>query len=208
MSLLLHVNSSPRGGASQSLAVAEAFLDAYRARRPETKVDSLSVFDDHLPDFGTVAAAAKMAAFGGQEQTPEQAEVWTQARAVFDRFAAADEYLFNIPMWNAGVPYALKHWIDVVTQPGWVFGFDPEAGYTGLLTGKKAVVVYTSGVYDTGVPIEFGADFHGSFFTDWLRFAGITDVTEIRFGANALQADPDAALDAVKQTARDVAARF
>ncbi|UQX13255.1 NAD(P)H-dependent oxidoreductase [Candidatus Mycobacterium methanotrophicum] len=34
-------------------------------------------------------------------------------------------------MWNSGIPYVLKQWIDNVTQPGWAFGFDPERGYTG-----------------------------------------------------------------------------
>jgi hypothetical protein len=33
----------------------------------------------------------------------------------------------------------------VISQPGLVFNFDPEHGYTGLLTGKKAVVIYTGG---------------------------------------------------------------
>ncbi len=50
-------------------------------------------------------------------------------------------------MWNAGVPYILKQFIDVVSQPGMVFGFDAVAGYTGLLRGKKAAVIYTSAVY-------------------------------------------------------------
>ena len=53
-------------------------------------------------------------------------------------------------MWNAGIPYILKQFIDVVSQPGMVFGFDPEPGYTGLLTGRKAAVVYTSAVYGAG----------------------------------------------------------
>ncbi|MFD0206760.1 MULTISPECIES: FMN-dependent NADH-azoreductase [Saccharothrix] len=208
MSQLLHVNASPRGAASQSLAIAGAFLSAYKDRKPETKVDVLSVFEDSLPEFGTTAAAAKMAAFGGQEQTPEQVDVWTQARAVFDRFAAADEYVFNIPMWNAGVPYALKHWIDVVTQPGWVFGFDPAAGYSGLMTGRKAFVVYSSGVYADGVPQEFGVDFRSTFFKDWLRFVGITDVTEVHFDGNALNADPEAAFAAAKAQAEEHASTF
>jgi len=34
---------------------------------------------------------------------------------VFDRFAAADAYLFSVPMWNAGVPYAVKQWIDIIS---------------------------------------------------------------------------------------------
>lgn len=44
---------------------------------------------------------------------------------MFDRFAAADAYLFSVPMWNAGVPYALKQWIDIISQPGWLFSFTP-----------------------------------------------------------------------------------
>jgi FMN-dependent NADH-azoreductase len=208
MSRLLHVNASPRGSASQSLAIAETFLGTYRERKPETKVDTLHLFEDRLPEFGTVAADAKMAAFSGQEQTPEQIAVWAEARAVFDRFAAADEYVFNIPMWNAGVPYVLKHFIDVVTQPGWVFGFDPATGYTGLLTGKRAVVVYTGGVYSPGVPMEFGVDFHSTFFRDWLRFIGITDVEELRFQGNALLADGETAFQEVLAGAKELATAF
>jgi FMN-dependent NADH-azoreductase len=208
MSQLLHVNSSPRGGASQSLAIANAFVDAYRSRKPESKVDTLSLFEDSLPEFGTVAAGAKMAVFSGQEHTSEQADLWAQARAVFDRFAAADEYVFNIPMWNAGVPYVLKHWIDVVSQPGWAFGFDPQEGYSGLLTGKKAFVVYSSGVYALGVPAAFGVDFHSTFFADWLRFVGVTDVTELRFDGNVVAADPAALFTAAVADAEAAAAAF
>jgi FMN-dependent NADH-azoreductase len=31
--------------------------------------------------------------------------------------ATADAYLFSVPMWNAGVPYVLKQWIDIITEP-------------------------------------------------------------------------------------------
>jgi FMN-dependent NADH-azoreductase len=208
MSQLLHVNSSPRGTSSSSLALANTFLETYRSRLPEVKVDTLSLFEDSLPPFGVAAAQAKIAVFSGQEPTGDGADAWAQARAVFDRFAAADTYLFNIPMWNAGVPYVLKQWIDIVTQPGWVFGFDPAAGYTGLLTGKRAVVIYTSGVYSPGVPLAFGADFHSTFFNDWLRFIGITDVTEIRFAPTALTATPDEDLANARTQVTAIAAEF
>jgi len=208
MSQLLHVNSSPRGTSSSSLALADTFLETYRSRQPDVKVDTLSLFEDPLPPFGVAAAQAKIAVFSGQEPTGDGADAWAQARAVFDRFAAADTYLFNIPMWNAGVPYVLKQWIDIVTQPGWVFGFDPAAGYTGLLTGKRAVVIYTSGVYSPGVPLAFGADFHSTFFNDWLRFIGITDVTEIRFAPTALTATPDEDLAKARTQVTAIAAEF
>jgi hypothetical protein len=43
-------------------------------------------------------------------------------------------------MWNHGVPYVLRQLIDVISQPGLVFSFDPEHGYTRLLTGRKSGV--------------------------------------------------------------------
>ncbi|WP_072807253.1 FMN-dependent NADH-azoreductase [Rhodococcoides yunnanense] len=207
MTKFLHVNASARPG-SQSLAIAETFLGALAERDPAVEVDTWHLFADTLPEFGSVAAEAKMAVFGGQEQTPEQVEAWDAARAVFDRFAAADAYVFNVPMWNAGVPYVLKQWIDIVTQPGWAFGFDPAAGYSGLVTGKRAFVTYTSGVYAPGVPIEFGADFATTFFDDWLRFVGITDVSVLRFAPTVLTATPEEDFAQHKDLARKAAADF
>jgi FMN-dependent NADH-azoreductase len=205
---LLHINASPRGEASASLTLASAFLAAYRDRARSVEIDALSLFEDPLPEFGTAASAAKIAAFSGQTPEGEAALAWERARSVFDRFASADAYLFNVPMWNAGVPYVLKQWIDIVTQPGWAFGFHPTDGYTGLLSGKKAVVIYTSGVYAPGVPISFGADFHSTFFNDWLRFVGITDVTEVRFAANAMTATYEDDLERVRQQALAAAEVF
>jgi len=191
MTRLLHVSASPRGAASDPLTLAGAFLDAHQAVHPGVHVSHLDLHDGTLPAFGRLHAGAKMAVTRGGQPSPEQTGAWDEARAVFDRFVTADAYLFSVPMWNSGVPYVLKQWIDIITQPGWVFGFTPAEGYTGLLTGKKAAVVYTSGVYSPGAPPAFGVDFHASYLNDWLRFAGFTDVTEIRFQPTELTATPD-----------------
>jgi len=195
MPSILHVNSSPRGAHSNSLELARTFIESVRkASGGDIDVQTLNLFDPGvLPQFGTTAAAAKMAIFTGQGQSPEQIQAWDAARAVFNQFAAADAYIFNIPMWNSGIPYVLKQWIDVVTQPGWSFGFDPEAGYSGLMTGKQAVAIHTSGVYAPGVPAAFGRDFSSTFFADWLEFVGIADATHVRFAPTVLGADPNEA---------------
>lgn len=148
MPSILHVNASPRKADSQSLRLAQALPRHRRRAHPGVEIETLNLFDPGaLPVFGTVASQAKMAMFSGQEQTPAQMNAWESASAVFDQFAAADAYVFNIPMWNAGVPYMLKQWTDIVTQPGWSFGFDPETGYRGLMENKHAVAIHTSGVY-------------------------------------------------------------
>src|SRR5205085_3420398 len=128
------------------LQIAAAFVDAYRAANPADEVEHWDLWDGTLPALGPDGAGAKMTVFGGGEPAGAQAAAWQAARSAFERFDAADDLLFSVPMWNAGVPYILKQFIDVVSQPGWIFGVDPVAGYEPLLAGrgKQATVIYTS----------------------------------------------------------------
>jgi FMN-dependent NADH-azoreductase len=205
MTTLLHISASPRGTASESLALADTFLTELRAARPDIEIATWDLWDGSLPEFGPDAAGAKMAVFAGVVPTGEQARAWHLAKAAYERFAAADLYLFSVPMWNHGVPYILKQFIDVVSQPGMVFGFDPDTGYTGLVTGKKAVAVYTSAVYGEGRGPAFGHDFQATYFDDWLRWAGITDVQTVTFRPNLAVADAEPGRQAAHQAARDAA---
>ncbi len=205
MPTLLHVAASPRGGSSESLAIASTFLGALREARPDITVETFDLWDGTLPQFGAAAAGAKMASFGGQEPAGEQAAAWAAVTRTFERFAAADYYLFSVPMWNHGIPYVLKQLVDVISQPGMVFGFDPEHGYEGLLAGRKAVVVYTSAVYGEGLPPTFGTDFQAPYLNGWLRWAGIADITEIQFRPNLVTASADAGRQAAHAAAREAA---
>ncbi|PSL56057.1 FMN-dependent NADH-azoreductase [Saccharothrix carnea] len=205
MTTLLHISASPRGEASESLSIARTFLDAYRVSHPGHRVEEFDLWDGTLPAFGPDAVAAKMAVFAGQEPT---GAAWDAVTGTFDRFAAADAYLFSVPMWNAGVPYVLKQFIDVVSQPGLVFGFDPERGYSGLLKGKKAAVVYTSAVYGDGRDPAFGTDFQRPFFGGWLRWAGITDVVEVEFRPDLVAADVEQRREQAHEDAASAAESF
>lgn len=205
MSKLLHLSASPRGTASESLAIAATFVDTFSDVHPDITIEHWDLWDGTLPPFGAAAAGAKMSIFAGQEPAGEQAAAWVAVHRTFERFAAADYYLFSVPMWNHGVPYILKQFIDVVSQPGLVFGFDGNTGYTGLVTGKKAVVVYTSAVYGDDRGPQFGVDFQAPYFNDWLRWAGITDVTQITFRPNLAVDDPEPGRQAAHAAARDAA---
>lgn len=193
MSTLLHVSASPRGAASESLRIAESFLDGYRSANPNVPVDHFDLWDGNLPEFGAAATGAKMSVFAGEEPTGEQKAAWDGAAATFDRFNSADRYLFSVPMWNHGIPYILKQFIDVVSQPGMLFSFDPETGYTGLLADKKAVVIYTGAVWGPEREPAFGTDFQAPYFESWLRWSGVQDIRAIRFQPNLATADADGA---------------
>lgn len=88
-----------------------------------------------------------------------------------------------------------------MTQPGLMFGFDPVTGYSGLLQGKRATVIYTSGVYSPGVAPAFGTDHHSTYFNDWLRLIGITEIPTIRYQPTLLTTDPAAGLAAARDEA-------
>ena len=208
MTTVLHISASPRGERSESLAIATTFLDELRWTYPHVTVENWDLWDGTLPEFGPPAAAAKMAVFGGADPEGDEAAAWRLARDTFERFDSVDHYLFTVPMWNASVPYILKQFIDVVSQPGMVFGFDPETGYTGLLENKRAAVIYTGAVYGPGRGPGFGSDFQQPYFEDWLGWAGVDDIRSIAFRPNLATADPEPGRRAAHARATAVARRF
>lgn len=208
MDRLLHVSSSPRGPASESLRLATVFTEEFTQSHPQAEVEHWDLWDGSLPGFA-VGAQAKMTVFGGAEPRGAEAAAWAAARRVFDRFDGADRLLFSVPMWNAGLPYVLKQFIDVISQPGWVFDIDPITGYRPLLAdrGKRVAVIYTSAVWGPALGPEFGSDFQSTYFTDWLRWAGLSDIREIGYYPT-LTGDRDSVRQVAEATARDVAKTF
>jgi FMN-dependent NADH-azoreductase len=209
MTRLLHISSSPRGTASESLRIADVFLDAYRTAQPDAEIVTWDLWDGTLPAFGPDAAGAKMTVFSGANPEGKQAAAWQAALDAFARFDAADHLLFTVPMWNAGVPYILKQFIDVVSQPGAVFGVDGRTGYQHLLAGRgrKAAAIYTSAVWGPQLGPNFGSDFQSTYFSDWLRWTGITDIAEVRYHPT-LTGDVELERKKADEQARSVAEMF
>ena len=190
MTKLLHIIASPRGVDSMSNALASAYVEEQRRAHPKLIVDTLDLWREPLPEFDGDQAAAKMTFFGVGELNGNKETAWDEIVRITQRFIDADHYVFGVPMWNGGIPYRLKLYIDILTQPGLLFGFDAATGYSGLLEDKKATVFYTSGVYAQGVPAAFGLDFQSNYLDWWLKFIGVSEVETIRYQPTLLSADP------------------
>jgi len=176
MSKLLYIQASPRGNRSYSIAVADAFVEAYRTAHPDDLVTTVNLFTTELPPFDGFALNAKYAILQGQDHTGEEAAAWKAVESVIEMFTSADKFVFAVPMWNFGIPYRLKHFIDVIVQPGYTFSFSPEEGYKGLVTGKPAFVAYSrGGAYPPGSDTE-AFDLQTKYFELFLGFIGFTDV--------------------------------
>jgi len=177
MSKLLYIESSPRKSRSKSIEVSKAFLDAYKAANPSDEIETLDLWATPLPEFDGYTIDAKYQVMQGQGFNAEQQAAWDKVVEVCEAFKSADKYLLSVPMWNFGVPYKLKQYIDVIAQPGQTFSFDPATGYSGLVTGKPAVVVYARGGAYGGE--GSGMDYQKPYVEQMLGFFGFTDVHPI-----------------------------
>lgn len=207
MTKLLYLQASPRKSDSKSRQIATAYLDALTAANPHLEIDILDLWDTELPAFDGDKAAAKMNVIKGAAQDGVGQTAWDEIVAIADRFTSADRYLIASPMWNSGIPYRLKHFIDLVHQPGILWSLDAQAGYRGLLTGKHATLALTSGVYARGVAEPaFGVDHHAAYLRMWLNQAGIAQVDEVRFQPTMLTDDPSGDLAKALEEAAKLAA--
>src|SRR6185436_15007449 len=125
MPRLLHIQTSPRGGRSASQAVAEHFIDSYRNTHRGDTVETLNVWQAQFPELDGAIIDAKYAIVHGQPHSPDQVHAWKAVARIADHFKSADKYVVSLPMWNFGIPYKLKHYIDLLVQPGLTFGFTP-----------------------------------------------------------------------------------
>jgi FMN-dependent NADH-azoreductase len=175
---LLHIVASPRKERSASIEVANAFIDAWKSANPEGDVDVLNVWETDLLPFDKAALDAKYAGIEGRTRTTEEQEMWDQIGALADRFHRADILLFSVPMWNFGIPYRLKHLIDVISHKDVLFTFD-ERGLLGMLGGRKVVVVAARGVGLGGDYPATDFDHQGAYLATWSRMVGIKEFHEI-----------------------------
>ncbi len=191
MNRLLFIQSSPRHTQSKSTQIAQAYLSALCENNPDLSVDVLSVWDIDLPVFDGDKVGAKIAVMQGKEHTASEKTAWDQIVEIANRFIAADRYLLAVPMWNGGIPYPLKHYIDLIHQPGLLWGLKPDSGYFGLLKNKHATLVLTAGAYSPSAPSPaFGTDHHSSYLRAWLNQARVTAIDELRFEPTLLTANP------------------
>ena len=179
MGTLLHIEASPRGNRSYSRRVAEGFLVGYRSKAPADSIVELNVFEAELPSFDGFALQAKYNILHGEDHSPEERQAWRAVEAVIEQFTSADSYLISLPMWNFGVPYRLKHYIDILVQPGYTFEFDPQTGYRGLVVGKPICMIYArGGEYPAGSDLA-AFDFQKRYMECLLGFIGFTDIRSI-----------------------------
>jgi FMN-dependent NADH-azoreductase len=148
MTRLLHIDSSPMNGSSDSRALAAAFREVWDDCPRIGPVVHRDVAADPLPHIDQDAVTTFF--LPEQARTPAQRSA-AQARTELAReLLAADAVLVSAPMYNWTVPSSLKAWIDHVLIHGLTLN---PPGQPGPMVGRSATIVLTyGGGYTPGAP--------------------------------------------------------
>jgi FMN-dependent NADH-azoreductase len=184
MPTLLVIDSSPLAEASISRQLTAEYAQSWKTVNPAGKVTTRDLTSTSIPP---VNAAWVGAAYTPEDaRTPEQRNLLALSDRLIAELQTADEYVLGVPMHNFSVPSTLKLWIDQIARVNETFSY-ATGSPVGLLTGKKATVVITSGgKYDAGTAMG-SLNFVEPYLRTVFGFLGVTDTTFVHAGgASAL----------------------
>lgn len=132
-------------------------------------------------------------------RTQAQMARLVQSDALVQDLQEAETIVIGLPIYNFGVPAALKAWVDLVARAGLTFRYTAD-GPQGLLTGKRAILAVASGGTEAGSEIDFAV----RYMTHVLGFIGITEIDIV--AADRMALDPEATLSAAHDRVAQLAA--
>ena len=174
-----YIECSPRGERSHSTKIAQAYIEQAKKNIPDLELNHINPWSLHLPEFDGDMLNAKYSVIRGTDPSADEVSAWANVKNIFDEFNNADHYLFSVPMWNFNIPYKLKHYIDIITQPGMSWSYTPDDGYKGLMTDKTATIIYATGDgYGEGTGFE-SFDMQKPYVNLWLTFLGFKKIEKV-----------------------------
>ncbi|MGX2950174.1 FMN-dependent NADH-azoreductase [Ursidibacter sp. B-7004-1] len=182
MKKVLVLKSSILAEHSQSNLLSDYFTQQLNA-----EITTRDLVQQPLPYFTGDAAAATR----GEPATEEQKKLLALSNELVTEIKNTDVVVINAPMYNFSVPAQLKSYFDYIARAGVTFQYTAE-GPEGLVKGKKAIVILTTG----GLHKDKPTDLVKAYVQTFLGFIGITDVEFVY--AEALGFGPEAVEKAQK----------
>ena len=175
MKRVLHVIASPRDRSRSDQLAASAI-----AALNEVEVTRLELWRETLPELDGETVEGRYRLIHGEQVAPEVGQRWAELRAVADHALSHELWVISTPMWNFGLPYRLKHWIDCITHPGMTFTNDAAGNVTGLAAGRQAILIGAGALDLVDAAQEQALDFQMRYLETWLRFIGLTEIYSVR----------------------------
>ena len=189
---ILQIDVSPRGAESVTRKLTQNVVERLA---PDTII--MRDLTRSLPHLDSDWIGANFTP--ANDHTAEQSALLRISDTLVDEIRRADTIVIGLPVWNFGIPAALKAWVDLVARAGETFRYTKD-GPQGLLTGKRAILALASG----GTAVDSEIDFATPYMRHVLGFIGITDVSVV--AADQMAMDPEASLKAADEAVLNLAA--
>ncbi len=191
---ILVIHASSRQDGSTTRALTKSLIEGLTE-----KVRSLSIVERDLsngmPFIDQTWVNANFTP--AEDRTAEQTAALHFSDSLIDELKAADLIIVGTPIYNFGVPAALKAWVDQITRARVTFKYT-EQGPVGLLENKQGILVSASG----GTEIGSENDFATRYMQHLLGFVGITDISLV--AAGQLMADEKGAIQNAQNNIRQI----
>ena len=146
---LLHIDASAQTEErSHTRKLTTSFVERWTRVCPQDRVIRRDVGRSPIPaiDQDWIAGAFTKP----EDRTPAMIRRLALSDELVDEVIASDVIVMGVPMYNYGVPAALKGWIDHVARIGRTFSFDLARGdvpIEPILSGKTLVVLSARGEF-------------------------------------------------------------
>lgn len=149
MTELLRIDASARTSRSLTRALADSFTESWLQRCPHDEIVVRDVGGNPPPIITEDWIAAAFA----KERSSYQEELLALSDELIAEVARADIIVIATPMYNYGMPAALKAWFDQVVRVDKTFTFDLARGDAPLepvYSGKSLVLLTSWGEFGFG----------------------------------------------------------
>jgi FMN-dependent NADH-azoreductase len=148
MATILHLDASARTTRSLSRRLSRLFVDTWVEHRPADRVIRRDLAADPPPHVSEAWIAASFTPSEKRDGAMLSALAWSEA--AIGEVEAAQLIVLGAPMYNYGMPSALKAWFDQVIRIGRTFSFDLRRGdwpIEPMLEDKRLVVLSARGEF-------------------------------------------------------------
>jgi FMN-dependent NADH-azoreductase len=175
---ILHVECSPLGTNSITRTLGAELLASLKTKSPSADITVRDLAKTPLPHLD----GAMIGAFytPADKQSAEQKSLLKNSEDSIAELFAADTIIVEAPMWNFGIPSALKAWIDHVARAGKTFKYTENGTPVGLLPDGKTMIIVSSrgGIYSEGAASTM--DHQESYLKAVFGFLGLKNFEIVR----------------------------
>lgn len=191
MQHILRLDASARTSDSNSRALGDYVEQQWHARQPDGRITRRDLAREPIEQIRQETIAGFYTP--PEALTPELRAATALSDQLIGELQAADTLLITTPMYNFGVPAALKAWIDQIVRIGHTFSYD-GSNFGGLVKADTAIIcaAYGASGYEAGGGFR-AANFVEPYLAFLLGFLGVKQVHFISVQATTADADTVAA---------------